>query len=122
GEVNALKQYSTLLELELVGKVDEFIKLPSQSEENVYRIVQQAMNNTNKHSETTQVRLDLVQDDKYLFVTIAYFGKGIDKQKSNLYHSHGLNNMKQRTKQISGNLTIEGEPNKGTKIHISIPL
>ena len=98
------------------------IKLPSQIEENVYRIVQEAMNNTKKHSETTQVRLDLVQDDNYLLVTIADFGKGFDKHKSNLYHSHGLNNMKQRTKQISGNLTIEGEPNKGTKIHISIPL
>lgn len=48
-------------------------------------------------------------------VTIADFGKGFDKHKSNLHHSHGLNNMKQRTKQISGKLTIEGEPNKGTK-------
>src|SRR5699024_9958054 len=122
GLVNALKQYSKLLQLELVVKVDGLIKLPSQIEENVYRIVQEAMNNTKKHSETTQVRLDLVQDDNYLLVTIADFGKGFDKHKSNLYHSHGLNNMKQRTKQISGNLTIEGEPNKGTKIHISIPL
>ena len=122
GLVSALKQYSELLQLELIVKVDGLIKLPSQIEENVYRIVQEAMNNTKKHSETTQVRLDLVQADNYLLVTISDFGKGFDKHKSNLYHSHGLNNMKQRTKQISGKLTIESEPNKGTKIHISIPL
>lgn len=122
GLVNALKQYSELLQLELLVKVEGLIKLPNLIEENVYRIVQEAINNTKKHGDTTQVKLNLIQKLDYLYVTIVDFGKGFDATHPNSYHSHGINNMKQRSKQINGKLMIKSQPSKGTQIYITIPL
>ncbi|KKI52508.1 Nitrate/nitrite sensor protein [Staphylococcus equorum subsp. equorum] len=122
GLVNALKKYSTLLQLELTVKVDGLINLPSIIEENIYRIIQEAMNNTKKHGGTTQIDLSLIQKDGYLTIDIVDQGKGFNINKSNPPDTHGLSNMRQRTKLINGKLEIDSTQNKGTTIHIAVPL
>lgn len=122
GLVNALNNYSDILQIELSVKVEGLINLPSLIEENVYRIIQEAMNNTKKHANTNEINVKLTQNHQSLIVEIKDFGKGFNMNQSNFNYSHGINNMRQRAKAINGNLDIESIENKGTKIYISVPL
>src|SRR5699024_2064753 len=108
--------------LELLVKVEGLIKLPNLIEENVYRIVQEAINNTKKHGDTTQVKLNLIQKLDYLYVTIVDFVKGFDATHPNSYHSHDINNMKQQSKKKNSKLIIESQHNKSKQIYITKPL
>ncbi|MCG7340342.1 GAF domain-containing sensor histidine kinase [Staphylococcus sp. ACRSN] len=122
GLINALKNYCDILQIELKVHVDGLINLPNTIEENIYRIIQEAINNTQKHSQADIVELKLNQQSEYIIVTVKDNGCGFDVQATNKYHSHGLSNMIQRTKTIGGKLNIISEPNMGTTIEIIVPL
>ncbi|OEL05166.1 histidine kinase [Staphylococcus succinus] len=122
GLVNALKKYSELLQLELNVQVEGLIKLPNLIEENIYRMIQEAMNNTKKHGKTHSIDLVLKQQKQCLNVEIKDYGEGFDVLEAQHQYSHGLNNMRQRTKMIHGKIDIISQPQMGTCIHIVIPL
>ncbi|PHK50820.1 GAF domain-containing sensor histidine kinase [Staphylococcus edaphicus] len=122
GLVYALKNYSEILQIKLNVSVDGLINLPSPVEENVYRIIQEAMNNTKKHANTGEVKVSLTQNNQYLTIDIEDMGNGFNMSQVNLNYSHGINNMRQRTKAIKGTLDIKSIENKGTNIHVQVPL
>src|SRR5699024_5311321 len=114
------KKYSTVLQLDLTVNVDGLINLPSLVEENTYRIIQEAMNNTKKHGETTKVELLLIQKNNYLTIYIEDKGKGFNIKDSNVPDSHGLKNIRQRVKMMNGKLEIKSNHNNGTKNNINV--
>ncbi|WP_436854216.1 GAF domain-containing sensor histidine kinase [Staphylococcus caeli] len=122
GIVHALKKYSEILQIELSVQVEGLIDLPSVVEENIYRIIQEAMNNTKKHANTNTIYLKLAQHASSLIVNIEDYGSGFDIGQSQLKDSHGINNMKQRTKMINGHLDIKSGQEKGTHINVTVPL
>ncbi|WP_251519563.1 MULTISPECIES: GAF domain-containing sensor histidine kinase [Staphylococcus] len=121
GLVQAVNKYSALLNLEINVQVEGLIDLPNIIEENIYRIIQEAMNNTKKHSHTSTILLKLNQQQHRLLVDIEDEGTGFKEDQVDL-QSHGLNNMKQRVKVIHGKITIDTAPDQGTHIHLDIPL
>lgn len=122
GLIKALKNYSDILQIDLQVHVDGLINLPNMIEENLYRIIQEAINNTQKHSKSNIVELILNQHDDYIVVTVKDNGCGFDVQSTNIYQSHGISNMRQRAKVIDGKLNIISEPKVGTTIEINVPL
>lgn len=102
--------------------INGLIDLSNDIEENVYRIIQEAMNNVIKHAKTNKVYLDLSQNVDYLEVDIRDNGQGFDTQSINTFLFNGLKNIKQRTQYLNGKVTIESKINQGTRIYIKIPL
>lgn len=104
---------------------DATLKFDSiQAELNVYRIVQEALNNIRKHSKATKVNMDLFYNSEFLSLCIKDNGRGFkneDIQVNEEYISFGLKNMRERTELLSGNFSIESEVNKGTTIFIDFP-
>lgn len=122
GLISAITKYSEMVNLSLTVDVEGLIKLPSLIEENVYRIMQEALNNTRKHAGTSNVHLTLNQTASHIFIEISDDGNGFDSGQKAVDNAHGLNNMKQRTKMIDGNLQVNSTEGVGTTIALLIPV
>jgi signal transduction histidine kinase len=87
---------------------------------NILLIIKEAMNNIAKYSEASVASLQISTVDKNLEIKITDNGIGFDI--SNSKKGNGLGNMKQRAKELNGQLTINTTHNAGTSIFIVIPL
>jgi signal transduction histidine kinase len=85
---------------------------------NIYRIIQEAINNSIKHANASQINLTINSDDKNIDILIDDNGKGF--QENEVDHINGLNNMRQRIKDSNGTIEIKSALNVGTKIIIHL--
>lgn len=103
----------------------EYVKFENvQVELNVYRIVQEAITNIKKHSNATEVNMEIFQNSDLFSLCIKDNGRGFnsdDIQINEEYISFGLKNMRERTELLSGNFSIDSEIDKGTTLIIDFP-
>lgn len=87
---------------------------------NIYRIVQEQMNNILKHANATTAWITLKEANDSLFIEVEDDGAGFDTslQRSGI----GISNMINRVQSFNGELVIESSPGKGTKLKIKIPV
>ncbi len=83
---------------------------------NIYRIIQEALNNAEKYSNAGQVKVSADQDNGQLCVEIKDNGKGFNKQQPE--NGYGIKNMKKRAEEMNGELLIESNPGKGTTVRL----
>ena len=88
---------------------------------NIYRIIQEAMNNCLKHARAHNISINLDHKDKYLTLIFNDDGVGFDTNLLTKSKQFGLIGMKERVKSLSGMFSIKSTPTKGTLINISIP-
>jgi signal transduction histidine kinase len=87
--------------------------------ESLYRIAREALHNTFKHAQATEVSLSLTAEDGGYRLEIADNGQGFDVQED--YPGHlGLKSMRERTTTLNATLTIESAPGKGARISVTI--
>jgi two-component system, NarL family, sensor kinase len=87
----------------------------------IYRIVQECVNNTLKHSGATKLDISLINDDDGLNLTIEDNGKGFDITKLPSKKGIGMKNIRSRTQYLKGSIDIDSRPGHGTLIAIHIP-
>lgn len=85
---------------------------------NIYRAIQEAINNSIKHANASQINLTIGSDDKNINIIIDDNGNGFAENE--IDHINGLNNMRQRIKDSNGTIEIKSELNIGTKIIIHL--
>ncbi|MFI1772073.1 tetratricopeptide repeat-containing sensor histidine kinase [Thalassobellus citreus] len=85
---------------------------------NIYRIIQEAINNAIKYSEASNVIVNIENLKDSIKFVVQDNGKGFDENKVVL--GNGLNNMKKRARDINATLKIESELNKGTSIILEL--
>ncbi|WP_421889805.1 PAS domain S-box protein [Marinoscillum sp.] len=85
-----------------------------------FRIVQEAINNIQKHSEAKKIEIDLAQAQSVITLKIRDNGKGFDMNKG--VRGNGLRNMEQRVKKCNGLIHIDSKINEGTFIDIKLPI
>ena len=91
-------------------------------ETNLYRIVQEALNNVAKHSKAKHVEVMFERRDDLLILVIEDDGKGFSTfNKRLMVKGLGLTGMRERAALIGGSLEIESAPGKGTTIYVRIP-
>lgn len=99
-------------------------KLSPASQIAVYRIVQEAINNSSRHSSARQIDLLINYNIHKVYIEICDDGKGFDVQQvlsSPVACHFGLIGMQERAKSIGGHLEINSDPGKGCKITLDIP-
>lgn len=84
----------------------------------IYRVIQELVNNTLKHSNCTKVHLELSQVNHSL--SLIYEDNGIGFKKSKIVAGMGLKNIENRAKKLDGELTIDSSPGKGSTFIIEI--
>lgn len=102
-------------------------RLPQKVENNIFRIVQEAINNAIKYSGADCVDIVLKQTETDVVITIEDKGKGFDEKivearSVNIDSGRGFFNMYERTEYINGNLEIKSSPGEGTKLVLTVPL
>jgi signal transduction histidine kinase len=87
----------------------------------LFRVVQEALTNVQKHANArkVEVRLDVAPD--HLLLSVADDGEGIPGDDANRAHSHGLAGMRHRMNALGGMLTAGNRPGGGTEIRAIVP-
>lgn len=94
-------------------KIEKEIVLSPSITLNVYRIIQESVQNIIKHSAAKHVRLSLYAQP-HIKIVIEDDGNGFDPE--NVSHKSGLDNMAYRAKEILFSYTVISSPGKGTRI------
>jgi signal transduction histidine kinase len=85
----------------------------------VYRMVQEALNNANRHAHAKNVTVELKQSANSINVKIEDDGSGFDPKRT---RGMGLLGMEERVKRLGGTLTIESRPGTRTIIRAELPI
>ena len=101
---------------------DSKIRYEQSQEISIYRIIQELLNNTVKHSKATEVKLRLSLYKNYIAIYLSDDGIGYDLQNAETAQlkSKGVSNIRQRIQFLSG--TLSSKIKNGSKIFILIPL
>ena len=99
------------------------IPLPGDVEEQVYRLVQEALANIAKHSgaQSAVVQLRHRRTGPELLVEVTDDGVGFDPSAPQPGHP-GLRTMAQRMEQLGGSLVVDAGAGRGTRITAAVPL
>jgi len=85
---------------------------------NVYLVLKEAVHNVIRHANAASVVISFIID-RQLEITVQDDGKGFDGGEDRRF-GNGLKNMRRRTKNIDGELTIESR--EGTRLRLIVPL
>lgn len=83
---------------------------------NIYRIIQEQLNNILKHAEAKNVIISLGKSQNGFLLSVKDDGKGFDV--SQIRSGIGLNNIKRRTMLLNGRMEIKTEPGNGCEVII----
>jgi len=92
--------------------------LPERVEANLYRIVQEALNNITRHAEVRQALVRLRLASPYASLEIDDEGCGFDLAGAKQANGFGLAGMAERASEIGWGLEITSHPGLGTHIHV----
>jgi signal transduction histidine kinase len=95
-------------------------RLGPRAQAELLRIVQEALANSRKHADATRVRVEAEPIPSGVRLTIADNGRGFapDPQRTTGY---GLRSMRERAALIGASLTIDSQPQNGTRVVVEVP-
>ncbi|MBL8006480.1 MAG: hypothetical protein JNJ56_03035 [Ignavibacteria bacterium] len=115
-----INNVSKSTEIEFVVSLDNIDSIFSKElEMNIFRIIQECFNNIIKHSEATESELIITKRDNILEIYISDNGKGFPKK---VKYGMGMTNIEERVKLYNGQLKIDSQEGKGTRMNIVLPI
>jgi len=88
----------------------------------LFRVLQEALHNSLKHSGVRQFEVRLWGTSDETNLTVKDSGVGFDREVAMTSRGLGLTSMGERLKLLNGTLSIESQPHRGTTIHARVPL
>ena len=124
GLTSALEKQAAALrarhEINVRTSLGEEPALPPESKEALYRIAQEALQNTIKHAGATNVGLGVGHANGSVTLDVSDDGAGFDP--TGAFPGHlGLKSMRERAERLGGTLEIQSAPGEGTRIRVRIP-
>ncbi|CAG9620962.1 sensor histidine kinase [Sutcliffiella rhizosphaerae] len=122
-----LQEGAEELLLELMQKVPMTIKWKIESfpiekgvEDHLFRILQETLSNTLRHSKASSLEVLLIQRDNLIILRVVDDGIGFDVEQARA-GSYGLQNMHERAVELGGTLKIVSVENEGTRLEVKVP-
>ena len=97
-----------------LNQLDEFIQ------SNIYRIIQELLNNVVKHAQASEATVQLIHHEENINLVVTDDGLGFDMEKSQT--GIGMGTIRSRLDLIEGEMAIDSYPKKGSSISIQIPV
>ena len=91
-------------------------RLPDDIEITLYRIVQEAITNVERHAQATEVVLRIWPQDNTLRIDLKDNGCGFALPNRNQHEGIGLTNMRERAELLGGSFEIRSRPSMGTRV------
>jgi PAS domain S-box-containing protein len=104
------------------------LRQPTDVETALYRVVQEALTNVQKHAGARNVSVILERRGPDVIAIVEDDGRGFDVQQDEsgspvpVAHRLGLLGMMERLDLVGGTLTIESAPGQGTTVYARVPL
>jgi signal transduction histidine kinase len=113
----------TMLEVDLEVVGQRCCWLDTDQVAHATQIAREALSNVVQHAAATHVVVNLSYQGTSTQLTVIDDGRGITpgQQHNSRYQGQGTANMQERADLLGGDLTLEGEPGKGTRLVLTIP-
>lgn len=127
GLEEAINQYILFIkkkyQINFIKHIDDINYIEEKSKLTIYRIIQECLMNSAKHSEAQTVNLKLMDLKNEIIIEVQDDGVGIEKSKSYNYDNthYGLSIIRDRVNYLNGVYSIESNNDRGTYIKIKIP-
>ncbi|RSK26005.1 sensor histidine kinase [Bacillus sp. HMF5848] len=106
--------------LSISWKVED-LQLTKGVEDHLFRILQESVSNTLRHSRAQALEVLLIERDHFIILRVVDDGVGFDVSTSKS-GSYGLQNMHERAVEIGGLLKIVSLKNQGTRLEVKVPI
>lgn len=120
GILYAIESYSSLIGVDVTIELDGFYNVSDAVEIELYRIIQESLNNVMKHSGTDQAEVKMTANDNKLETIVKDTGSGFSTV-NNTETSYGFSNMRERIRKLGGEFHIETEIGRGTAVRVVVP-
>jgi two-component system, NarL family, sensor histidine kinase LiaS len=115
-----LIELSLKVTMEIKWKLEDF-PLDKGIEDHLFRILQESVSNTLRHSKAKLLDVLMVKRDNLVILRIVDDGVGfeVDNMKAG---SYGMQNMHERAVEVGGTLKVISVKNKGTRLEVKVPV
>jgi len=120
GMEELLIELSQKVTMKIDWKLEEF-SLDKGIEDHLFRILQESVSNTLRHSKASNLEVLLIQRDEFIILRVVDDGTGFDIEGSKA-GSYGMQNMYERAVEIGGTLKIVSVKGKGTRLEVKVPI
>src|SRR5699024_7447362 len=114
-----IKELMSRLPIELEHQIEQF-PIDKGVENQLFRILQEAVSNTLRHAEAKTLKITLIKREGFIIMRIIDDGIGFDMTEINT-SSYGLDTMNERSEELGGSFKVVSLPNRGTRIEVKIP-
>ena len=116
------KDFSEQRNVEVDLKIHDLpSSLPPEISLCLFRVLQEALHNSAKHSGVRRAEARLWETADEIHLTVRDCGKGFDTKVAKQSQGLGLVSMEERLKLLNGTFSIESQPSRGTTIHAHVP-
>jgi signal transduction histidine kinase len=112
------RRYNTPIQLEVDGDLRD---LPDRHRTYLYRIVQEGLTNCARHAQAKNIRVRLEDSNGQVSLMVEDDGVGFD-QHGGVVYGLGLLGLTERVRELSGNINIESQPGRGTRLAVVLPV
>lgn len=88
----------------------------------IYRAIQEILQNAIKHSEATILNIDFTVNEESLIISVIDNGIGFEYDKNKNLEGLGIKSIQSRIQYLNGKLKIHSAPTSGTQYKINIPI
>jgi len=92
-------------------------RLPLEVDQALYRITQEALANTARHSQASRAEIGLVYGQQQVELSVSDDGRGFDPGAGHV--GLGLRSMRERAELIGGRLQIDSAPDQGSRVTVT---
>lgn len=89
---------------------------------NLFRIIQEALNNAVKHSACTQIEVRVALRETFISIIVSDDGRGINTKEFPFREGYGLKNMRHRAEEVKAELQIANQTPNGTIVSVGLKL
>ncbi|MFC2042918.1 histidine kinase [Chloroflexota bacterium] len=107
--------WSRLNKISAKVRISDDCSLPKEVEQTIFRVTQEALSNIARHSQATQIEVELTCDQNDFSITISDNGRGFDAA-SMKGKGVGLRSMRERIEAIGGDFRVKSDSIEGTRL------
>jgi PAS domain S-box-containing protein len=108
--------------VDCVLSLDESVHLGEPHATAAFRIVQESLANVAKHAQASEVSVSVARERGRVVLRVCDDGVGFDPTAPRKPNSLGLAGLRERSRLLKGDVLVDSEPGRGTRIEIRIPV
>ncbi|RLD01160.1 MAG: hypothetical protein DRI46_04985 [Chloroflexi bacterium] len=105
----------------LEDRTDSPLGLDYHNTLTLFKIAQESLSNTARHSKAKKAVVNLWSEDGRVFLELRDNGQGFNIDKAQVTLGHGLANMQRRIRKAGGGIELDSSPGKGTRVLAWVP-